>query len=216
MKEKILAELQKKFKGLPKAFLELFATKLAAKVTEDSQIEGAITELDNLPVSVQDLAAEYQREGDRRVTEARRTFDQTPPAPPAPPAPAPDPNQPEWAKTFTAQFSQLTQLVQGLVEDKSKTTLMLKAQTELKDVPEVFWNKRMFPIKVEDLEPFIQEVKTDWSAFEQANIDKGLIIKKPENGTETEAGKNKKVDAEILGYVKANTPAPTAIPVAAH
>lgn len=74
MKSKILAELVKKFPGLSKEFLGFIASKLEAKVTEDSQIEGAITELDKV-LPIKDQVDFLQREGDRRVSEAKKKFE---------------------------------------------------------------------------------------------------------------------------------------------
>jgi hypothetical protein len=73
MKEKILAELVKKFPGLSKEFLGFWAEKMAVKTTEESAIEGAIGELEKLPIPLTDLAAAFQKEGDKRATEAATT-----------------------------------------------------------------------------------------------------------------------------------------------
>jgi hypothetical protein len=75
MKQKILAELVKKFPGLSKEFLGFLAGKLEPKVTEESQIEGAITELDKV-LPIKDLADSFQKEGDRRVTDAKKKFEE--------------------------------------------------------------------------------------------------------------------------------------------
>ncbi len=75
LKGKILAQLKAKFPGVPNSVLELVATKMAATVTEESAIEGAIQNLDNSPISITDYATLLQQEGDRRVTEAKKKFE---------------------------------------------------------------------------------------------------------------------------------------------
>ena len=68
MKEKILAELKKKFEGqLSLKYMENLADRLAVGVTKEEEIQTKIDELDTLPVKVTDL----QAEGDRRVSEFR-------------------------------------------------------------------------------------------------------------------------------------------------
>lgn len=73
MYEEILAGLVAKFPGLAKNFLGTLATQLATKVTEKTQIEGAIAGLDNLPLSIPVMAQAFASEGDRRATEAVQT-----------------------------------------------------------------------------------------------------------------------------------------------
>ncbi len=66
MKEKILAELKKKYTGqLTSKFMTSLAERLAEKVEKEEDIEGAIGELESSVVKVGDI----QTEGDRRVTE---------------------------------------------------------------------------------------------------------------------------------------------------
>lgn len=99
MKQAIFAKLVLKYPGLPKAYLGTLAEKLATKVTEESKIDEIITSLETLPISVEDMAAEFQKEGDRRATEAveaHKKKNPTPPDPnnPTPPAPPTDPKAP--------------------------------------------------------------------------------------------------------------------------
>ena len=92
-KAKILAQLVKDYPGLSKHVLGLIADKLAAKVTDESEIEGAIAELENTPISIKDYADFLQKETDRRVAAAAASKkadeeetdddEETPPANPA-------------------------------------------------------------------------------------------------------------------------------------
>lgn len=73
MKEKILAELKKKYAGqLTQSFMENLADRLAEKVTKEEEIQGVIDELDKLPIKIKDL----QAEGDRRATELQKSSKQ--------------------------------------------------------------------------------------------------------------------------------------------
>lgn len=71
MYEKILAQLMAKNPGVSKAVLGLLATKMVAKVTEEGQIEGAITDFEsNSLLSIADYATLLQKDGDKRVADA--------------------------------------------------------------------------------------------------------------------------------------------------
>lgn len=76
MWEKILAQLAAKHSGVSKAVLTMIAKKLAEKVTEESGIEGAITDFEaNSTLSIKDYADFVQQEGDKRVGEAQKTWE---------------------------------------------------------------------------------------------------------------------------------------------
>lgn len=163
MKEKILAQLAAKYPGVSKQFLGLYADKLAAKVTEETQIEGAIGELDNLPVSITDLAAEFQREGDRRVTEATKNKPKPTPEPPAP-QPTPPP-----ADDTAALLQQLLSKVSEMEKKERTATLQqrLSGHEKLKAVPQSFYRGRTLPDKEEELDAFAESVAADFTAFQQ-------------------------------------------------
>lgn len=72
MKEKILEQLMKKYSGVAtKKFLSDLADRMSKKITQESEIEPAIQELENAPVTINDL----QSEGDRRATELQQKID---------------------------------------------------------------------------------------------------------------------------------------------
>jgi hypothetical protein len=69
MKEKLLAELKKKYTGqLTVKYMEALAERLEPKVKDEKDIEGVINELENLPIKITDL----QAEGDRRATDEQK------------------------------------------------------------------------------------------------------------------------------------------------
>jgi hypothetical protein len=168
MKEKILAQLIAKYPGVSKKFLGLLAEKQSTKVTDETQIEGVINELDNLPISVTDLAAEWQKEGDARVIAAKKEWLVNPPKPDKPPKTDPPPtdppkpdDEPAWFKAYReANDAKLN----GLLQEKQQQSLQqkLKSHEKLKDIPEKFWSKRQLP-KDEEIDAFADEVATDYS-----------------------------------------------------
>jgi hypothetical protein len=213
-KDKILAQLVAKFPGVSKKFLGLWADKLATKVTEEAKIEEAISGLDNLPVSIPDLALEFQREGDARVTEAEATWKKkTPPAPapaktdppkPADPAPAdpePDPNVPSWAKALIDSNKALTEKLAGLEKDKTVKTIKetLATHEKLKGVPATFYEEWVMPEKVEDVDAFAEKVATKYSGFKQTSINEEAgKQRRPVSGTGgKEAPDVKEIDSVV-------------------
>lgn len=206
LKDKILAQLVAKFPGVSKKFLGLWADKLAAKVTEESGIQGAVDELDNLPIPLTELATEFQREGDRRVTEAEQARKK--PNPPAkkpgkteddPEEPAPSNSNdeaPAWAKS-------LMEDVRAMKAEKVQGTMKTKAADLLKDVPEKFYAGRALPEKEEDLQAFVDTVKGDYTTFKQELVNQGLMSATPPAGAGEPAKlKDSTFDAVIDGWVK--------------
>lgn len=143
-KSQILAKLVLKYPGLPKAFLGTLAEK--AKVTEESQIEGFISGLETLPISVEDLAAEFQKEGDRRATEGVEAYKKKNPAPPDPNNPNPDPKKdnppapPAPGETeLEKKFRLMEEKIAKMESDKTLGTLreQLNAKLAEKKIPAI-------------------------------------------------------------------------------
>ncbi len=142
MWEKILAQLISKNPGVSKAVLTLIAKKLAEKVTEENQIEGAITEFEaNSTISIKDYADFVQKEGDSRVGEAKKKWDQENKKPEPgkedqPPAVKKDeiPNEmPPWAKEMQDSIAKLSNQV---TVNKSNSTMEdLVAKPRKKEFP---------------------------------------------------------------------------------
>ncbi len=196
MKQKLLAQLITKYPGVSKKFLGFWADKLLPKVTEESQIQGVVDELENLPVSITDLAAEYQSEGDRRVTEAKK---ENPPKPDPGKTddPKPDPKPDDTATLLKT----LLQEVQTLKADKVQSSMKTKAAEQLKGIPASYYAKRALPEKEEDLAAFVQEVQDDYSAFRQEMIDGGLMNNTPPAGGKSGASATT-VDPDIVAFGK--------------
>src|SRR5436190_20123674 len=144
MRNKILAKLAEKFPGLSQKFLGLVADKLSKKVTEESGIDQAITDYDNA-VSITELATDFQKEGDRRVTDAKKEWDKKTPAggktkddddqsddDPAEPKPK-DKGKKKDADEPPAWAKQLLGEVASLKKEKVLSNIQQKVADKLKD-----------------------------------------------------------------------------------
>lgn len=188
MKEKILAELKKKFSGLSNEFLAFLADKLVPKVTEESQIEGAITELNNSPIPVTDLAAEFQREGDRRATGAaqkRETelkekydFSEKKKAEDKPVDTKPNEggSNSELAEV-KAQLAVLTEKLTKQEQQNSREGLLGKLKAKVaeknKSIPDSFLANKVVE-KEEDLDRIADEVVTSYNEVRQHFLNQGM------------------------------------------
>jgi hypothetical protein len=203
MREKILAKLKEKFSGLSSTLLGQIADKLATTVTEESAIEGAVGELDKLPISLTDYANLLQKEGDRRVTEAEKKWKETNPGqtpPKTEPAKTNPPadEMPSWAKALADE-------VKTLRQEKAQSTFRSKVAEKLKGkVPDKFYAKLPLPEKEEDLDQFISDIESDWTEIKQGDNNAGL------SGTPTPAGgigapKSTNVDKDIEAWATAGS-----------
>lgn len=187
MREKILAELRKRFSGLPTKLLELVATKLAGTVTEEDKIEAAIDGLANSPLSLQDFAGQLKSESDRRVTEARKKWEQEHGAggnDPDDDNDDVDDNEGQQQQSgkrgrkgktdkLLDAISALTQKVNALQEEKAQTSLSqklsdtLKAKLEgKKPIPALFVGKYKLE-KAEDAETLADTIINEYTALQQ-------------------------------------------------
>lgn len=224
MKEKLLALLIAKFAGVDNAILDRIATKQAATITDEGQLQ---TVADGVT-----FATIVNSEGDRRATEASQSavlnyekkhgLKEGKPANPAnPPVPAPDdPNEPAWFKAYrqTQEKKQAdieAELSQFKAAKAAETfNATAKAKLKEKDIPDSFVGA--FNIESEDkIEEFITAQEARFTAFKQEQINTGNWVDKPAagnpNGTEKsvddyvkimEGGKAAKVGVTDLGLQK--------------
>ena len=100
-----------------------------------------------------------------------------------------DADTPAWAKALIEQNKSLAQSVAVMQGDKVAATVKGKATDLLKDVPVSYWGKRPLP-KEEELEAFVAEVTTDYTAFKQEMTDAGLsVLSTPKGGNTQKDGK---------------------------
>lgn len=204
MREKILAQLQTKYAGVPKQFLGLWADKLAVKVTEEGQIQGVIDELDNLPVSITDLATEYQREGDRRATEAMKKKPTDQPQPPAGGQQQQQQDSNPVLAEIQALKSELAEFKKGQQQEFLGKQLAAKAAA--KKIPAVFLKGRTVE-KEEDLDTVLAEVEADFNVVKQDFANQGLLSTTPPvGGSPTRTADS--IKADIAAWAKKNEPAP--------
>lgn len=205
MKQKILAQLSTKYPGVSKQALGLIADRLAAKVTADDQIEGAITEFESV-FPVTEFAATLQSEGDRRVTEAAKK-----------PKPGKTKTETETGEAETEQggdeskidkltsiVTNLATTVNGMLTNQTQKTVSEKFNAALAakklEVHPSFLKGRI-PAKEEDLEAALAEVESDWNEFQQGLADKGMSLSTPPGSANTSS--NAAVDAAIDKFVGA-------------
>lgn len=180
LKAQILAKLKVKFPGLPEAFLGFVAEKLSAKVTEEGQIEGAIDELNNGAISLTDQASFFQAESDRRVTEAKKKWEEKKPANnPSNPKKKKDKDDEEDEDDDLTENQRLLKELQAKIEafEKSQQSKSLTEQLhqKLKDknIPLTFAKGRL-PENAESLDSLVTEIETDYNEVKQEFTNQGL------------------------------------------
>jgi hypothetical protein len=201
MKEKILAQLVVGHPGVTKKYLGLIADKLAGKVTEESGIEDAIKSFDEV-IGVKDFCDTLQREGDSRVTEAKKNNQPTPKPEPSPaPAPQPQPGEPlDQMAQLVQAITSLTGEVKQLKTEKTVQTKRELLSQKLKDVPESFWGKRAIDVDL-DVDAFEAEVIADWAVVKQTIVNtSGAVV--PPVGTAADKKKTEEIASDVKNYVE--------------
>jgi DNA-binding FrmR family transcriptional regulator len=211
MREKILAQLKAKYSGVHKAVLELLATKLAAKVTEESQIEGAISDFETTsPVSVTDYAQLLQTEGDRRVTEALKKEPAKPDPTKADPAKA---EKVPAENDLAAQLAAIAAQLNELKKEKAQGTATDQVHKKLADkkIPLSYVKGRVIDPE-RDIDEQVTEIENDYTAFKQELVNQGLSLQEPPVGGS--GGSNptaKQVEADIAAWAQKGKPAAATI-----
>lgn len=165
-KDKVLAAIELKFKGksITKTYKENLASKWAAKIESEEDIDTYISEREE---DVLEAAAE----ADRRATEASKKAaaekSKTEPNPPTPPAEDPFKDAPEWMKAYMKQQEDKTKALEdkltGFEQANKQKTIAerFKSDPRVKDIPEKFLKGRI-PQSEDDLEAAIAELENDW------------------------------------------------------
>ncbi len=207
-KPETLAAIKAKFPAVnlrPKR-LTAIADKLETKVTDDFTLDAAIDQFNDFnPIA--DIAKADDREAElqKKLKESKTTppKDEDKTDDPI----VPDENMPAWAKLIVDQNKQLASSLQTLQAEKIQGTIRQKATDALKEVPASYWGKRAIPEKEEDLEAFVTDVKTDYSAFTKELTEQGIkVMPMPKSGAQPEQG-SKAVSAEVKNFM-ATTPKP--------
>lgn len=204
MKDKILQALKTKYanKGFSAKTLESVADYLSATVTEETQIETAVS-------GVEPIMSVFQSETDSRVNAAvaKAKETQTPPAGAQPgndtPPKQPDNSDvPAWAKSLIDANQALQQSLAKLQGDQVSKTRSQTLAEKLKDAPEPFKNKilkdfsRMKFETDEDFNAYLEETETDVKEVIQSTADAGLGLF-PKPNANAQVSNPKQSEAEI-------------------
>ena len=193
-KDKVLAAIELKFKGksITKTYKENLATKWAAKIDND-------TEIDNYINDREEDVLEAASEADRRVTESKKPT----PAPEPTPEPTPDPSPtpaadiPEYLKTFMENQTKIIEGLTGKISGLEQKTIAerFKSDPRVKHLPEAVFKGRI-PATEAEFESAITELSTDYATVKFGNDKPG--------GTFQPAGGKKEASKEEIAAITAN------------
>lgn len=231
MKYKILAKLQKKFSGVPKNLLGLIADNMAKKVTEESEIDDAITALDDLPLPIEAFAKHLQSEGDRRFAEGRKQSktkkeddDEGEDDDDGEEGDDEEKSKPgkrsgtgkgkgDKDKGDDPRLAKLESLVTTLAESLTnmqkqgaqKTIAeQIAAKAKEKGIPAIFLKGRTVE-SAEEIDTLLEEIETDYEAYKQEQAEQGWsqtsLPAGGGNGQQPKAGKEK-VDPDVAAFAK--------------
>lgn len=185
MKEKILQALKTKYanKGFSARTLESMADHLATTVTEETQIDNAVS-------GVEPVLSIFQSEIDNRVNAAvakAKSDAQQPQNPPANPnqggvnPPKPDTaDMPAWAKAIIDANEAMQKSLASLQGDQIMKTRSQTLSEKLATAPDVFKNKilkdfsRMKFDNDDEFQTYLQETEEDIKQVVQSTADEGL------------------------------------------
>lgn len=201
MKEKIIQKIRELFPNvnLSKERLDAIVDKLAAKITEEDQIEERINDLNEVVPF-----AEIAKQDDRvRTLEAEAKKKAAKSADPPKEDPdkkdKPDDDPPAWAKA-------LLEKVEKLESGKIATSRREKVLEKLKDADEKYRNRvlrdfdRMRIDSDEDFETVLSDIESDFADFKQLQSDIGLGNDSP-FGAFGNLDKGKPSDSEVESIV---------------
>lgn len=196
MKEKIIAAIKEKFPAvnLSKKRLDAIAATLEDKVTDETQIDAKLDEF-----NIYNPFTEIARNDDAmRNMEAKLKSKQEPP-------PAPPPGNDEkldMLKQLSESIKALTEKVSGFEAEKTKGSIRTKVTDQLKDIPASYWGKRALPEKDEDIETFVEDVKSDFTSFTKEITEAGIALHPlPSNGSGRVRGEKAASKEEIDAVV---------------
>lgn len=182
MKDKILAKIKAKHPTLviPKKILDAAAAKVEAKCGGDETLIDAQLEVyeDFNPIPDQVKLFDKLSTAEAKAKEnSNPKKDKDPKEGDEPGEPAKDKNAADPMAAFTAQMAAMQKELAELRTEKGQTVIKSKISEAMKakSIPELIWAKRVLPQKEEDIEAFVTEVDTDYSAFNQSLTDQGLL-----------------------------------------
>ena len=185
--EKILQALKTKYAhlGLEESVLKAIATRLAAAVKDDTEIENAVKGVEEevkLLQSVADKgrtsltkAEEARKKLEKELEEMRAKSNPNPPTPHTEPKPD---EMPEWAKSLVEAVKKQNETITAFQEEKQQQSAKERFLNQLKTqgVSETFYKHHLGRTFKDDteMEAFVSELKADEQAFLQAQTNAGL------------------------------------------
>ena len=197
MKEKILAELKKKYAGqLTTKFMESLSERLAAKVTEETQIEGAIAELENSPIKITDL----QSEGDRRATEIQNRLQTTKAEMQAELDELKKKPGLEPPKDKDDQYKLLEERLAAFEQKEKERELRgsLAERAKAKNIPPALY-KNILIKSAEEIDQVVSDLEREAQEIKQSWINDGVVGEKPSK-SDGGAGTDEQIKADIVQY----------------
>ncbi len=186
--DKILQALKTKYAhlGLEENILKAIATRLAAAVKDDTEIENAVKGVEEevkLLQSVADKgrtslskAEEARKKLEKELEEVRAKSNQQPQNPPTP-EPKPD-EMPAWAKSLMEVVNKQNETIAAFQVEKQQQSAKERFLNQLKTqgVSETFYKHHLGRTFKDDEEmnAFVSELKADEQAFLQAQTNAGL------------------------------------------
>ena len=201
MKEKIIQKIRELFPNVNLSIerLDAMADKLAAKITEEDQIEERVNDLNEV-VPFAEIAKQDDRVRTLEAEAKKKTAKSTdPPKEDPDKKDKPDDDPPAWAKT-------LLEKVEKLESGKIATSRREKVLEKLKDADEKYRNKvlrdfdRMRIDSDEDFETVLSDIVSDFSDFKQLQSNSGLGNDSP-FGAFGNMDKGKPSDSEVESIV---------------
>nr|DAN48992.1 MAG TPA: hypothetical protein [Caudoviricetes sp.] len=187
MLEKILQALKTKYAhlGLEEQILKAIATRLAAAVKDDTEIENAVKGVEEevkLLQSVADKgrtsltkAEEARKKLEKELEEMRAKSNPNPPTPHTEPKPD---EMPEWAKGLLQAVEKQNETIAAFQAEKQQQTAKERFLGQLKaqGVSEAFYKHHLGRTFKDDTEmdAFVSELKADEQAFLQTQANTGL------------------------------------------
>ena len=96
----------------------------------------------------------------------------------------------------------------GVTSSNLQGTIQQRLAKDLKDIPGKFYAKRALPVKEEDYDAFVEEIKTDYNEFRDEQVASGLMNATPPANGASGPTSAKQVDADIEAWAKANKTEP--------
>lgn len=198
MRDKIKARLKEKFPGvnLSSKRLDDISDKLSKKITEESEIDAKLDEINELmPL------AEIARQDDRlRTLESKSKDKQPTPANTDSNSNQDADDMPGWFKKHVEETNKKLAEIEARNLQGSMQSRLAK---DLKDIPAKFYSRAALPDKEDDYAAFVEGVKTDYQSFIDEQVEKGLMsAAKPANASGGASATDKQVDEDIKAWAQ--------------